>query len=71
MKKIARRQSQDSNGGKGNKNKNGDGKKEKSDEYKSDDTDQGSILIISFWVSSTIREVSGYNTESTTVDHSG
>jgi hypothetical protein len=48
VKKIARRQSQDSNGGKGNKNKNGDGKKEKSDEYKSDDTDQGSILIISF-----------------------
>lgn len=48
MKKIARRQSQDSNGGKGNKNKNGDGKKEKSDGYKSDDTDQGIILIISY-----------------------
>lgn len=54
VKKIARRQSQDSNGGKGNKNKNGDGKKEKSDGYKSDDTDQGIILIISYWVPLTI-----------------
>ncbi|XP_076091072.1 LIM/homeobox protein LMX-1.2-like isoform X1 [Mytilus galloprovincialis] len=42
VKKIARRQSQDGSSGKGNKNKNGDSKKEKSDGYKSDDSDPDS-----------------------------